>query len=157
MSQVIRFPYYQFQVIQFRPRKQIHLRQRKVIHLRPQKEYLAIQLRLTEGVFCHLVPSTDADPLTSTEDRSQMNCASISNTADSSDSSPKHVVGSKFQSLSITDLPFTQDKVESTYADVFQDLGKFPGEPYKLRLKPDAVPAKAQTKKSSCTPTRCIP
>ena len=32
--------------------------------------------------------------------------------------------------------------MESTYADVFQGLGKFPGEPYKLRLKPDAVPAK---------------
>ena len=54
MSQVIRFPHYQFQVIQFRPRKQINLRPRKVylaiqfrprkqIHLRPRKEYLAIQ------------------------------------------------------------------------------------------------------------------
>ena len=100
----------------------------------------------TEGVFCHSVPSTDADPLTST-DRSQMNCASISNTADSSDFSPKHVVGSNYQSLSITDLPLTQDKVESTYADVFQGLGKFPGEPYKLRLKPDAVPAKHRPRK----------
>ena len=101
----------------------------------------------TEGVFCHSVPPTEADPLTSTEDRSQMNCASISNTADSSDSSPKHVVGSNYQSLSITDLPLTQDKVESTYADVFQGLGKFPGEPYKLRLKPDAVPAKHRPRK----------
>ena len=45
-------------------------------------------------------------------------------------------------SLSIVDLPLTQEKVKSTYADVFQGLGKFPGEPYKLRLKPDAVPAK---------------
>ena len=32
--------------------------------------------------------------------------------------------------------------METTYADVFQGLGKFPGDPYKLRLKPDAVPAK---------------
>ena len=71
-----------------------------------------------------------------------MNCASISNTADSSDSSPKHVVGSNYHSLSITDLPLTQEKVETTYADVFQGLGKFPGDPYKLRLKPNAVPAK---------------
>ena len=108
----------------------------------------------TEGVFCHSVPpteaaslaSTEATPLTST-DRSQMNCASISNTADSSDFSPKHVVGSNNHSLSITDLPLTQDKVESTYADVFQGLGKFPGEPYKLRLKPDAVPAKHRPRK----------
>ena len=96
----------------------------------------------TEGVFCHSVPPTEAAPLTSTEDRSQMNCASISNTADSSSCSPKHVVGSNNHSPSITDLPLTQEKIETTYADVFQGLGKFPGEPYKLRLKPDAVPAK---------------
>ena len=103
----------------------------------------------TEGVFCHSVPSTEAAPeesLTST-DRSQMNCASIPNTADSSDFSPKHVVGSNYHSLSITDLPLTQEKVENTYADVFQGLGKFPGEPYKLRLKPDAVPAKHRPRK----------
>ena len=104
-------------------------------------------LTSTEGVFSHSVPLTeDTAPVTST-DRSQMNCASISNTADSSDSSPKHVVGSKLHSLSITDLPLTQEKVENTYADVFQGLGKFPGEPYKLRLKPDAVPAKHRPRK----------
>ena len=96
----------------------------------------------TEGVSCHSVPLTEEDPLTSTEERSQMNCASISDTADSSDSSSDRVVGSNNHSLSIADLPLTQDKVESTYADVFQGLGKFPGDPYKLRLKPDAVPAK---------------
>ena len=102
----------------------------------------------TEGVFGHSVPPTEAVSLASTEtaplteERSQMNCASISDTADSSDSSSDRVVGSNNHSLSIADLPLTQDKVESTYADVFQGLGKFPGEPYKLRLKPDAVPAK---------------
>ena len=100
----------------------------------------------TEGVFCNSVPLTDTAPVTST-DRSQMNCASISDTAETPDSSSKHVVGSKLHSLSITDLPLTQDKVESTYADVFQGLGKFPGEPYKLRLKPDAVPAKHRPRK----------
>ena len=97
----------------------------------------------TEGVSCHSVPPTETAPLTSTEEeRSQMNCASISDTAETPDSSSVRVVGSNNHSLSITDLPLTQDKVESTYADVFQGLGKFPGEPYKLRLKPDAVPAK---------------
>ena len=96
----------------------------------------------TEGVFGHSVPPTEADPLTSTEERSQMNCASTPDTADPSDSSSVRVVGSDNHSLSIADLPLTQDKVESTYADVFQGLGKFPGDPYKLRLKPDAVPAK---------------
>ena len=98
-------------------------------------------LTSTEGVSCHSVLLTE-DPLTSTEERSQMNCASISDTADSSDSSSVRVVGSNNHSLSITDLPLTQEKVETTYADVFQGLGKFPGEPYKLRLKPDAVPAR---------------
>ena len=96
----------------------------------------------TEGVFGHSVPPTEAAPLTSVEERSQMNCASISDTAETPDSSSVRVVGSNNHSLSITDLPLTQEKVETTYADVFQGLGKFPGEPYKLRLKPDAVPAK---------------
>ena len=94
-----------------------------------------------EGVSCHSVPLTEEDPLTSTE-RSQMNCASISDTAETPGSSSIRVVGSNNHSLSITDLPLTQERVETTYADVFQGLGKFPGEPYKLRLKPDAVPAK---------------
>ena len=96
-------------------------------------------LTSTEGVFSHSVPST--------EDRSQMNCASIFNTAESPESSSDHVAGSNNPSLSITDLPLTQEKVETTYADVFQGLGKFPGEPYKLRLKPDAVPAKHRPRK----------
>ena len=102
---------------------------------------------LTEGVFSHSVLLTEENSLMSTEDRSQMNCASISNTAEFPDSSSDHVVGSNNPSLSITDLPLTQEKVESTYADVFQGLGKFPGEPYKLRLKPDAVPAKHRPRK----------
>ena len=96
-------------------------------------------LTSTEGVFSHSVPST--------EDRSQMNCASIPNTAESPESSSDLVVGLNNPSLSIVDLPLTQEKVESTYADVFQGLGKFPGEPYKLRLKPDAVPAKHKPRK----------
>ena len=96
-------------------------------------------LTSTEGVFSH--------PFTSTEDRSQMNCARTSDMAESPESSSDHVVGSNNHSLSITDLPLTQEKVESTYADVFQGLGKFPGEPYKLRLKPDAVPAKHRPRK----------
>ena len=100
-----------------------------------------------EGVFCHSVPPTEENPLTSTEGRSQMNCASSPDTAESPESSSDHVVGSNNQSLSIADLPLTQEKVETTYADIFQGLGKFPGEPYKLRLKPDAVPAKHRPRK----------
>ena len=101
----------------------------------------------TEGVFGHSVLPTEEDPLTSMEDRSQMNCASISDTAETSDSSSDRVVGSNYHSLSIADLPLTQEKVETTYADIFQGLGKFPGDPYKLRLKPDAVPVKHRPRK----------
>ena len=101
-------------------------------------------LTSAEGVFSRSVPLTEENSLTSTEDRSQMNCASISNTTESSSD---HVVGSNNPSLSIADLPRTQEKVESTYTDIFQGLGKFPGEPYKLRLKPDAVLAKHRPRK----------
>ena len=102
-----------------------------------------------EGVFGHSVPLTEKDPLVSTEgvfshlvpsmeDSSQVNCVSkMTETPDSSNN----------PSLSIADLPLTQEKVETTYADVFQGLGKFPGEPYKLRLKPNAVPAKHRPRK----------
>ena len=72
----------------------------------------ATPLASTEGVSCHSVPLTETAPLTSTEEeRSQMNCASISDTAKTSDSSSVRVVGSNNHSLSITDLPLTQEKV----------------------------------------------
>ena len=104
----------------------------------------------TEAASCHSLPSMEAAPaapVLSTEDRSQMNCASISNMAKSPESTPNHVSGSNNHSLSVADLPLTQEKVETTYADVFQGLGKFPGDPYKLRLKPDAVPVKHRPRK----------
>ena len=76
-----------------------------------------------------------------------MNCASISEMVESQETPISSKCGSNNPSLSITDLPLTQEKVESTYADIFQGLGKFPGDPYKLRLKPDAVPAKHRPRK----------
>ena len=102
----------------------------------------------TEGVFSHSVPSTEAvfchsNPLT----EASLNFAGSSSMTDQSETQNPSSIGSNKPSLSITDLPLTQDKVESTYADVFQGLGKFPGEPYKLRLKPDAVPAKHRPRK----------
>ena len=124
--------------------------------LTPAEAVFSHSVTSTEGVFGHSVPPKEADPLAST-DRSQMNCASISDTAETPDSSSDRVVGSNNHSLSIADLSLTQDKVESTYADVFQGLGKFPGDPYKLRIKARCSPSEAQTKKSSCTSPRCIP
>ena len=58
-----------------------------------------------------------------------MNCASISETAESQETQISSNSGSNNPSFSIADLPLTQEKVESTYADVFQGLGKFPGDP----------------------------
>ena len=91
-----------------------------------------------EGVFCHSVMSAEENlpchSVPSTEGGSQMNCASISETAESPKTQISSNSGSNNHSLSIADLPLTQEKVESTYADVFQGLGKFPGDPYKLRL-----------------------
>ena len=86
-------------------------------------------LTSTEGVFGHSVPLTEENPLTSTErvfshsvppteDRSQMNCASISNMAESPQSSSDCVVGSNNPSISIADLPLTQEKVEYTYVSL---------------------------------------
>ena len=95
----------------------------------------------TEAVFCHSVTPTEGNPVVPSTEAAQMNVASTSDSQNSSSS------GSNKHSPSITDLPLTQEKVESTYADVFQGLGKFPGEPYKLRLKPDAVPAKHRPRK----------
>ena len=92
-----------------------------------------------ENLPCHSVPST--------EEKSQMNCASISEMVESQESQISLNSASSNHSLSIADLPLTQEKVESTYADIFQGLGKFPGDPYKLRLKPDAVPAKHRPRK----------
>ena len=96
-------------------------------------------LPVEENLPCHSVPSTEVG--------SQMNCASIPETVESQETQISSNSGSNYHSLSITDLPLTQEKVESTYADIFQVLGKFPGEPYKVRLKPDAVPAKHRPRK----------
>ena len=106
---------------------------------------------LMEGVFCHSVMSAEENlsshSVLSIEDRSQMNYASIQDTTESPKNQISLNCSSNNHSLSITDLPLTQEKVESTYTDVFQGLGKFPGDPYKLRLKPDAVPAKHRPRK----------
>ena len=102
----------------------------------------------TEVVFCHSKPSTEAvfcHSVTPAEAPLPMEVAE--NTSDPSTEAAQMNVASTKPSLSITDLPLTQEKVESTYADMFQGLGKFPGEPYKLRLKPDAVPAKHRPRK----------
>ena len=118
----------------------------------PSKEgVFSHSVPLMEGVFCHSVTSAEENLsyhlVPSTEGGSQMNCASISEMVESQETQISSNSGSNNHSLSIADLPLTQEKVESTYAGIFQGLGKFPGEPYKLTLKPDTVPAKHRPRK----------
>ena len=58
-----------------------------------------------EGVFYHSVPPTEEKP--SMEDRSQMNCASITDTAATPDFSSVHVVVSNNHSLSCRFASYT--------------------------------------------------
>ena len=46
-----------------------------------------------------------------------------------------------------TKRTLTKESVLKNYSDIFQGLGKYPGEPYKLRLKPDPTPAKHRPQK----------
>ena len=43
--------------------------------------------------------------------------------------------------------PLTEQFIKSEFAEVFNGLGQFPGEPYKLRLKPDAIPVQHRPQK----------
>ena len=71
-------------------------------------------------------------------------------TTDDSASSKKEMpvkgqTSSKLHSIipeSVTERPLTKDIIVEKYKDCFEGLGTFPGEPYRFRLKPDAVPVK---------------
>ena len=43
--------------------------------------------------------------------------------------------------------PLMEQFIKSEFAEVFDGLGQFPGEPYKLRLKPNAIPAQQRPQK----------
>ena len=43
---------------------------------------------------------------------------------------------------SVSKSPLTKEKILEVYADVFEGLGTFPGEPYRFRLKENYVPAR---------------
>ena len=43
--------------------------------------------------------------------------------------------------------PLTEEFIKTEFSEVFEGLGRFPGEPYKLKLKPDAVPARHRPRK----------
>ena len=87
---------------------------------------------------------------------SHLNCRDTQQTVELVKSSRDAVPGSKLHSISLENGPLSREAVISTYADVFHGLGKFPGDPYKLRLKPNSIPAK-QTQKGTSTSPGGIP
>ena len=48
---------------------------------------------------------------------------------------------------SVSQSSLTKEKILGVYADIFDDLGTFPGEPYKCRLKENYVPARHAPRK----------
>ena len=48
---------------------------------------------------------------------------------------------------SVSRSPLTKQKILDVYADVFEGLGTFPGEPYKFKLKENYVPARHTPRK----------
>ena len=55
---------------------------------------------------------------------------------------------------SVSQSQLTKEKILEVYADIFNGLETFPGEPYKFRLKENYVPCKTCTQESSHTFTR---
>ena len=76
-----------------------------------------------------------------------MNCSASTNTKKlvNTTTTPKDV--QHIHPDSLKDKLLTKEMIETAYQDVVQGLGKFPGEPYKLRLKENYVPAKHQPRK----------
>ena len=76
-----------------------------------------------------------------------LNSSNPANSIENSSSSKATASGSKLPSISLENGPLTKESVTSVYSDVFQGLGKFPGDPYKLRLKPNSTPARHKPRK----------
>ena len=86
-------------------------------------------------------------PSTEASNQSQINSRDPQKSVENSSSSRSTASGSKLQSIALEDGPLTKESVTSIYSDVFQGLGKFPGDPYKLRLKPNSTPVRHKPRK----------
>ena len=90
-------------------------------------------------------------PSTEASNQSLLNSSNPANNIEKSSSSKATASGSKLPSISLENGPLTKESVTSVYSDVFQGLGKFPGDPYKLRLKPSSTPARHKPSKGPST------
>ena len=86
-------------------------------------------------------------PSTEASNKSLLNSSNPANSIENSSSSKDTASGSKLPLISLENGPLTKESVTSVYSDVFQGLGKFPGDPYKLRLKPNSTPARHKPRK----------
>ena len=86
-------------------------------------------------------------PSTEASNQSLLNSSNPANNIEKSSSSIATASGSKLPLISLENGPLTMESVTSVYSDVFQGLGKFPGDPYKLRLKPNSTPARHKPRK----------
>ena len=86
-------------------------------------------------------------PSTEASNQSLLNSRNPHKSTEKSSSPGDAASGSELPSISLEDGPLTKESVTSVYSDVFQGLGKFPGDPYKLRLKPNSTPARHKPRK----------
>ena len=88
-------------------------------------------------------PVGELDPVTNKTEKTSSSSSMIT------DSAPNMAHSASVLSVHSkpTETPLTKESVLKNYSDTFQGLGKFPGEPYKLRLKPDSTPAKHRPRK----------
>ena len=81
------------------------------------------------------------------EKASKMNLSSAGNESMAKPVTPKEMDTKMETRNSNITGPLTKDMVTTQFTDVFTGLGKFPGPPYELKLKPDAVPTKHRPRK----------
>ena len=86
-------------------------------------------------------------PSMEASNQSHFNSRDSADTVEKNSSSRDAASGSKLHSISLEDGPLSKEVVTSLYSDVFQGLGKIPGDPYKLRLKPNSKPARHKPRK----------
>ena len=86
-------------------------------------------------------------PSTEASNQTHFNSRDPQNRVEKGSSSKDVASGSKLYLISLEDGPLLKEAVTTVYSDVFQGLGKFPGDPYKLRLKPNSTPARHKPRK----------
>ena len=91
----------------------------------------------------HSTGSTHSQATPSKVGNSFHHCGNEGSAGKLSNNSTKH----SFTREQLQGGPLTKQDILETYSDVFSRIGKFPGEPYKFQLKPNAKPARHAQRK----------